>query len=118
MADISVNHTTDCCMARTTYYSSQGRPSQGFGSIFYYFSCRDGVYACAVPIYSGGKREALCRIDETNKMVSGDEAISRSFKTIFFSFKFYDQKTPSWNSELKEVNLGNTRPRKKVDMRF
>ena len=27
---------------------------------------------------------------------------------------FYDQKTPSWNSELKEINLGNTRPRKKV----
>ena len=31
-------------------------------------------------------------------------------------FSFYDQKTPSWNSELKEINLGNTRPLKKVDI--
>ena len=31
-------------------------------------------------------------------------------------FLFYDQKTPSWNSELKEINQGNTRPRKKVDI--
>ena len=31
-------------------------------------------------------------------------------------FSFHDQKTPSWNSELKEINIGNTRPRKKVDI--
>ena len=43
-------------------------------------------------------------IDETNKMAS-DEALLRSFKTEFF---FYSQKTPSWNSELKEINLENT----------
>ena len=36
----------------------------------------------------------------------------RILKTMYFSF--YDQKTPSWNSELKEINQGNTRPRKKV----
>ena len=33
---------------------------------------------------------------------------------VFLSFN--DQKTPSWNSELKEINQGNTRPRKKVDI--
>ena len=50
-------------------------------SIFY-FSCRDGVYECAVPIYSGGSREALCRIDETNNMASG-EPISRQCFSSF-----------------------------------
>ena len=38
----------------------------------------------------------------------------RILKTMCFSF--YHQKTPSWNSELKEINLGNTRLRKKVDI--
>ena len=38
----------------------------------------------------------------------------RIVKTMCFSF--YDQKTPSWNLELKEINQGNTRPRKKVDI--
>ena len=38
----------------------------------------------------------------------------RILKTMCFSF--YDQKTPSWNSEFKEINQGNTRPRKKVDI--
>ena len=33
----------------------------------FYFSCSNGVYACVVLIYSGGTREALCRIDETSK---------------------------------------------------
>ena len=46
--------------------------------------------------------------------MAASEAISRSFKTMCFSF--YEQKTPSWNSELKEINLGNTRSRKKVDI--
>ena len=39
----------------------------------------------------------------------------RILKTMCFSF--YDRKTPSWNSELKEIQyLGNTRPRNKVDI--
>ena len=38
----------------------------------------------------------------------------RILKTTCFSI--YDRKTPSWNSELKEINLGNTRLRKKVDI--
>ena len=38
----------------------------------------------------------------------------RILKTMCFSF--YDQKTPSWNSELKEINIGNIRPRKNVDI--
>ena len=46
--------------------------------------------------------------------MAASEAISRSFKTMCFSF--YDQKTPVWNSELKEINLGNTRLRKKVNV--
>ena len=59
----------------------------------------------------GGSREALRRTDKTNK-IACSVAFSRSFKTMFFSF--YDQKTPSWNSELKEINLGNTLLRKKL----
>ena len=31
-------------------------------------------------------------------------------------FSFYDQKTPSWNSELMEINLENTRPQKTIDI--
>ena len=31
-------------------------------------------------------------------------------------FLLYDRKTPLWNSELKEIYIGNTRPRKKVDI--
>ena len=41
-------------------------------------------------------------------------AANTVLKTMCFSF--YDQKAPSWNSELKEINLGNTRPWKKVDI--
>ena len=90
-----------------------GAPKSRFRLQSFYFSCRDGVYSCAVPKYSGGNREVLCCMDKTNKIASG-EALSRSLKTMFFFF--YDQKTPSWNSELMEINLGNTRPRKKVDI--
>ena len=88
-------------------YSDRGRPSQVFASDAFLFSCRDGVYACAVPTYIQGVMEGRSvaldrRIDEINKMAAG-EAISRSFKTMFLSF--YDQKTPSWDSELKEIDL-------------
>ena len=85
-------------------------PESRFWLHFFLFSCPDGVYTCTVLIYSEGTSEALCRIDGTNKMTAG-EVLSRSFKIMFFSF--YNQKTLSWNSELKEINLRNTPPRKK-----
>ena len=49
---------------------------------------------------------------------AADQCIRLSPKMASFAmcFSFYDQKTPSWNSELKEINEGNTRPRKKADI--